>query len=136
MNNNRWFLNILTIFSILFIFYMTILPHSELGIGVSKGFINLNPFLIFKQDLTYSSLVVNDLGNILLFVPFGFLLTMRFPHLKLSKVVLFGCLLSITIECIQLFMANRCTDIDDIILNTFGALVGYLVCVGVRYIIK
>ncbi|WP_386081715.1 VanZ family protein [Terrilactibacillus laevilacticus] len=130
---SRWLSNALTIFSILFIFYMTILPHSELGIGVSKGFINLNPFLIFNQGLTYSSLVVNDFGNILLFVPFGFFLSIRFPQLKLSRVVLFGCLLSITIECIQLFMANRCTDIDDVILNTLGAFVGYLVWVGVRW---
>ncbi|MFD2618583.1 VanZ family protein [Terrilactibacillus laevilacticus] len=38
-----------------------------------------------------------------------------------------GCLLSISIECIQLFMANRCSDIDDVILNTLGAWVGYLV---------
>ncbi|WP_386082289.1 hypothetical protein [Terrilactibacillus laevilacticus] len=64
-------------------FYMTILPHSEIGIGVNKGFINLNPFLIFKQDLTYSNLIVNDLGSILLFVPFGFFLSIRLYPIKI-----------------------------------------------------
>jgi glycopeptide antibiotics resistance protein len=37
-----------------------------------------------------------------------------------------GALFSATIEWIQLFLPNRMTDINDVILNTTGAVVGYL----------
>ncbi|MES9793108.1 VanZ family protein, partial [Priestia megaterium] len=42
-----------------------------------------------------------------------------------KKICLVGMLLSMTIECIQLFLPNRWTDIDDVILNTIGTGIGY-----------
>lgn len=63
-------------------------------------------------------------GNIGMFLPIGFCtaLLWRKHHWWKSVLVGFGC--SVTIEFIQFFI-GRSTDIDDVILNTAGALLGY-----------
>lgn len=68
----------------------------------------------------------NIFGNILMFGPLGLLLPLLWKCFrKFSKTVLFGFLVSFAIECSQLFLA-RGTDIDDLILNTIGTMLGYL----------
>lgn len=74
----------------------------------------------------------NTLGNIVLFVPLGILLplvSVRFRSLK--RVLLLALCMSLTIEAIQLvlrFVGNpRAVDIDDVLLNTLGACLGYVV---------
>lgn len=63
--------------------------------------------------------------NIVLFIPLGILLP--YINIKMNKVrypVLIGMLFSLVIELSQL-VNNRSTDIDDFILNTVGAVIGY-----------
>ncbi|MFV3011587.1 VanZ family protein [Clostridium botulinum] len=74
----------------------------------------------------------NIFGNILMFGPLGLLLPLLWKHFrKFSKTVLFGFIVSFTIESSQLFLA-RGTDIDDLILNTIGTMLGYLAFVILR----
>jgi glycopeptide antibiotics resistance protein len=75
--------------------------------------------------------IQNILGNILLFIPLGFLLPMissRFDSVK--RAMLVGFLLSVGIESIQFLSrfvhVHRSVDIDDVLLNTLGASIGYL----------
>ncbi|GGH84251.1 glycopeptide antibiotics resistance protein [Pullulanibacillus pueri] len=117
--------NALLVLSILFILFFTFLPHSSLGIGVEKGHLNLNPLAMF-HFASFSSFIINNIGNVMLFIPFGFTLSMRLPNQNKWRIVGIGCLLSMMIEITQLFMPNRCTDIDDVILNTLGTFLGYL----------
>ena len=64
--------------------------------------------------------------NMLLFVPFGFLLPLLWKRERLvEKTVSIGFLFSLFIELIQLF-SFRATDIDDLLMNTLGTWVGYL----------
>ncbi|MNO15022.1 VanZ like family protein [compost metagenome] len=71
-------------------------------------------------------LVTNIFGNILIFAPLGFFLPLLWERFRaFSKTVLFGLVVSLVIECSQLFLV-RGTDIDDLILNTTGTVVGYL----------
>ncbi|MFS8601186.1 VanZ family protein [Priestia megaterium] len=120
--------NFLLVGSILFIIYLTTLPEPGLGIGVTGGS-NFIPFYTMGDLLFHSSFrefVINNIGNIILFMPFGFFLPLVFNNLgSWKKVCLVGMLLSMTIECIQLFLPNRWTDIDDVILNTIGTGIGY-----------
>jgi len=122
-------INVLFIGSILFIIKLTMFPEGLLGIGEEKGGVNLVPFhtigdLLFNHP--FSSFIVNNIGNIILFVPFGFLLPFKFKNISsLSKGCLLGMAFSILIEIVQLSMPNRWTDVDDVILNTLGAGVGY-----------
>ena len=75
--------------------------------------------------------------NILLFVPFGFLLPMiskRFKNLLLTTVT--GFVFSAGIETMQYITGRGLTEVDDVINNTSGALVGYILYVTVMWIYK
>ena len=63
--------------------------------------------------------------NILLFVPFGILLPMVSRHFKNPVItVAAGCLFSGTIEIMQYITGRGLTEVDDVITNTIGAVVG------------
>ncbi len=63
-------------------------------------------------------------GNIVMFVPLGFFPALLWRNWRWWKSALVGFCASFTIEFTQFFI-GRFTDIDDVILNTTGALVGY-----------
>jgi glycopeptide antibiotics resistance protein len=65
-------------------------------------------------------------GNIVMFVPLGLLLPMLFRRLRsLGSLVWRVALISAAIEALQLPTRVRATDVDDIILNVVGAVIGY-----------
>lgn len=68
----------------------------------------------------------NIIGNILLFVPFGFFTSYLLKLNKKSFIMFLTLLVSLVIETIQLKI-GRAFDIDDILLNFIGGFVGYLV---------
>lgn len=66
------------------------------------------------------------LGNIMMFIPFGFLGWVT-PELKKLKPLIFGFISCIVIvEALQYFTRMGIFEIDDIILNTFGVYIGWL----------
>ena len=84
--------------------------------------INLKPFAYMFSDLT------NSILNVLLFVPLGILLTMLWNRFKNPlRTLFFGLLVSVFIEFLQLF-TYRATDINDLMTNTLGTLIGW--CIG------
>jgi len=73
--------------------------------------------------------MVNILGNLAAFVPLGFLLAESRPELdQAGKVVLCSFLLSAFIEALQLASGQRIADIDDVLLNSLGGLLGFGMC--------
>lgn len=69
--------------------------------------------------------IINTGLNIMLFVPLGFLIpTIWNEYRSLKKVFLIGIGLSLVIEILQIF-TFRLTDIDDLITNTLGTIIGY-----------
>ncbi|MFD3496300.1 VanZ family protein [Streptomyces sp. NPDC058690] len=68
-------------------------------------------------------------GNVVLGVPFGFLLPVIFPRTRgFVRVVLMTAFVMLTVEIAQgLLVAGRAFDIDDVILNAAGAFLGYLI---------
>ncbi|MCA0983478.1 VanZ family protein [Halobacillus yeomjeoni] len=69
----------------------------------------------------------NLFGNILGFIPFGFLvpLVSRRQH-SLYTVGIYSFLVSLSFESLQLFLRVGSFDVDDLILNTLGGLCGYM----------
>jgi glycopeptide antibiotics resistance protein len=67
-------------------------------------------------------------GNIALLAPLGVLLPLIFTRLRgLIRITLLAALISLAIETVQgTFIAGRAFDVDDIILNTFGVALAYL----------
>lgn len=69
---------------------------------------------------------VNSVLNILLFLPLGVFLPFLYERFKSAKnVAVYGFLMSLSIELLQLFNAGI-TDVNDLIMNTLGAVLGYL----------
>jgi len=68
----------------------------------------------------------NILGNILPFIPMGILISINFYKLKgIIKTLLISLIFIVTIELIQFVTMLGYFDIDDIVLNLFGSLIGY-----------
>jgi len=94
---------------------------------------NLQLFAILQHSVQYwknndQSLryfIYNGLGNIAVFIPIGFFIPLTFRR-KLSLCILYGFLLSLCIELIQ-FPIGRWSDVDDLLLNTLGAIIGVLI---------
>ena len=69
--------------------------------------------------------LIGLLGNIAVFIPMGFFLPLLFRKADFKRTMLFGFSLSLCYELLQLPL-DRSTDIDDLILNTLGTLIGFL----------
>ncbi|MGN7758963.1 MULTISPECIES: VanZ family protein [Chryseobacterium] len=68
------------------------------------------------------------LGNIIMFIPFGFL-GWIFPRLRDLNALIYTFISSIIIiEALQYFTRMGIFEVDDIILNTFGVYLGWLLC--------
>lgn len=86
--------------------------------------LNLIPFQSFRRYWA-GAIIRNVGGNIFMFMPLGFLSSALFRNSTWKRALLIGLGMSLFIEIAQYFIM-RASDIDDIILNTTGALCGYL----------
>ena len=88
-----------------------------------------NNFIPFKEILRYSItsrlFLKNVIGNMLMFLPFGFFISYYLENKKPHLTILLTLIASIAIESVQLAI-GRVFDVDDIILNLLGGLLGYL----------
>jgi len=86
-------------------------------------------FLFHIQGYTPITWCKNVIGNIVLFVPMGFFLLFLFPKVRAWRFKKYIFIMASAIICIELFqlffMCGHC-DIDDLILNLFGASLGFL----------
>lgn len=83
--------------------------------------VNIIPFIDMVSDFSNACL------NILLFVPFGFLLPILWENFRnVKRVAFMGLITTFFIEISQIF-TFRTTDINDIITNTVGTMIGYYI---------
>ncbi|MFD2671151.1 VanZ family protein [Marinicrinis sediminis] len=86
---------------------------------------------LFKGDINLNIRIDNLVGNVLGFVPLGFMLPLIFSKLNRLWVVLLASFgLSLFYESGQMVFQLGSFDVDDLMLNTLGGLIGYL---PVRY---
>ena len=86
---------------------------------------NLIPFReMFRYDLGSRLFLKNVLGNIIMFLPYGFFTSYFLKEKKLLPILILTIVTSLTIECTQL-MIGRVFDIDDILLNIMGGVLGH-----------
>lgn len=92
---------------------------------------NLMPFETIRAMLSnYSHVpdvaIINLAGNILAFIPLGLLVPIILRSFEnIRRIFLLGVGTSLTIELIQFIFRVGAFDIDDILLNAAGAIVGY-----------
>lgn len=92
---------------------------------------NFTLFKTIRMYIDYSyklNSFENLVGNIVVFIPFGFLLPYVMKSGRNFFVMLFNAFLFVAgIEIFQLFSAFGAFDVDDILLNCFGAVIGYFI---------
>lgn len=124
---------------ILFIIYLIMMVYflffSEmLGRTPSDTYhYNLKPFTEIQRYMTnYKKLgsfyvILNLMGNVICFMPLGFVLPiLSDKNRNIFKVTLICLLCSITVELTQLISKLGSCDVDDVILNTSGGILGYI----------
>ena len=97
--------------------------------------INLVPFRTIASDWRTGGLpfLINFVGNIVAFMPVGILPPLiRTRKTEAWEMALFGLGLSVVIEGGQYLFSRRCADVDDLILNTLGAVLGYAMVLAIR----
>lgn len=96
-----------------------------------------NNFIPFKEILRYKVgspyFYWNVVGNILIFMPFGFFISLYLNSQKVNRPLLITFITSLTIELVQMFI-GRSFDVDDILLNCVGGICGFLLFIGLSAI--
>ena len=120
------------ILSIVYIFLLfQLLTMVELN--TNSGY-NLVPFTeIFRYKFGSSLFMYNVVGNILAFVIFGLIVSSYIKPKTCLAPFLTSLVVSTTVEFVQLNI-GRSFDVDDIILNVLGGIIGYLLYIGLTAI--
>ena len=85
-------------------------------------FVEIRRFWIYREQLGTFAVFSNIFGNVIGFLPFGFILPVIFRRMNSGFLIcVSGFILSLTVEVIQLVTKVGCFDVDDMILNTLGA---------------
>lgn len=112
--------------SLSFVIYILSLFYLVTFQDVNYGTSNFTPFKeIFRYDIGSKLFIKNVLGNILLFVPLGFYAGYYTKSKKIIPMFIIVAISSAVIEFTQLNI-GRTFDIDDIILNVVGGIIGSL----------
>lgn len=96
------------------------------------------PFKTIKNCLLTSAWKVQIIGNIVLLMPIPLFIGFLSKNFSIKKTLLAGIFTSISIELIQLItniitqFPNRVADIDDILLNSVGTILGIIVFVTIK----
>ena len=130
LNGNRKFCLHREIISLIFIIYILCLYHVVTFQDINYGTNNFIPFKeIFRYSIGSAKFVRNIVGNIVLFIPFGFFGSYYLKTKKMVTPMVVTLVTSTTIEVVQYYI-GRVFDIDDIILNVLGGIIGFLLYVG------
>ncbi|MBQ7795038.1 MAG: VanZ family protein [Lachnospiraceae bacterium] len=93
-------------------------------------FKEIRRFIVHRGVLGYKAVALNIVGNVVAFMPFGFILPEVWDQLnRWYTITCLGFIFSLCIELAQLVSRVGSFDVDDLLLNTIGAMVGYFVFV-------
>ncbi len=96
--------------------------------GTATGPANFMPFKTIANYLSSKGLIIagiNLIGNIVLLLPIGFLAPLAYKSLTWKKALLLAIGAGLAIETLQAVLNVGIFDIDDVILNAIGAIIGY-----------
>ena len=138
----RAFGKVLFLLYVGFLIYFLFLAEWYGRTGVSEEyrynlelFREIKRFIIYRDQLGAFAVFANLAGNILIFVPYGFFISIASRSRGFFKTLFFSMGLSLCVEITQLFSRVGSFDVDDILLNTVGGVVGYiifLICNAIR----
>ena len=100
-------------------------------------FKEISRFFTYRKVLGTEAVLLNIVGNVAAFVPFGiFLPIFSVRCKKMWRTVFYSFELSLLVEVLQLVSRVGSFDVDDLILNTVGGLIGFLLYLLGMHIIR
>ena len=125
---------ILFVLYILFLIYFLIFSewYGREGVSVDYRynlvlFREIQRFWHYRDQVGWYAMFANIFGNVLVFLPLGYFLPMASKYRSFFDTVFYSFVLSLCVEVFQLLSKVGCFDVDDLLLNTVGGALGYLI---------
>ena len=93
---------------------------------------DFHPFWSYNRP----ELLMENIMNVVAFIPVGMLLCVAFKQMTWWKALLIGCSISISIESLQLLFMRGFSEVDDVMHNTVGCLIGWFMVKGSRLMVR
>ena len=130
LKGNKKFVLHKELMALIFILYILCLYYVVTAQDINYGGVNLIPFKeMFRYEFGSYKFMKNIIGNILLFIPYGFFSSYYLNNKKTGTNVMLCLIATFCIESIQYYI-GRVFDIDDIILNVLGGFIGCILYVA------
>lgn len=112
--------------------------HEDTFLAYAQSNVNLQPFKTIRNYLYVAvrttqwgmlrHIIINLLGNVMMFVPLGFFLPLNWQRFRpFWKLLLWVIGIIAMVELVQLVTMLGSLDVDDLILNVVGASIGFLI---------
>lgn len=96
-------------------------------------FNEINRFIVYREQLGMKAFMLNVVGNCVAFIPGGFLLPVISRRCRsFISCTLVGFVISFFIECTQLIFRVGSFDVDDLMLNTLGVAIGFIMNAAIK----
>lgn len=89
-------------------------------------FKEIKRFWNYREQLGVMAVLENLLGNVVIFIPFGFFMPIGSRFRSFIVTTFYGFGISLCVELFQLVIKVGCFDVDDLLLNTIGSGLGYM----------
>ena len=91
-------------------------------------FREIRRFIQYRHILGTTAVLINVAGNVAVFIPFGAALPALFERIRgFGQVLILSFATSLAAETMQLVLKVGCFDVDDLLLNTIGGCLGYVI---------
>lgn len=105
--------------------------------GYESAGYELSPFWSYTAiQEGRTELLTENIMNVVVFIPVGLLLCIAFKQMTWWKAILIGCGISVTIEALQFFFMRGFSELDDVMHNTLGCLIGWCMVKGSRFKVR
>jgi len=121
----KWSSVLLLIEYVFLVFCSTVIFRST---GETRQY-DFHPFWSYDRP----DLLIENIMNVIVFIPIGLLLGCAFKQTTWWKALLIGCSISITIEALQFWFMKGFSEVDDVMHNTVGCLLGWFMVKGSRF---
>ena len=92
---------------------------------------------LYGNSIKWKKIVlVENIMNVVVFVPLGMLFRTALPLIKIGHVLGAVCLISVSIELLQILLNRGFGEIDDVFHNTIGCVIGFYLVKCIEYLYK
>lgn len=128
---------LLCFWSFIIIIYATIILFGfPIEFNPERYILNLRPLKWLLEGHIKQRIITEIRPNIMIFIPFGFFTPIAFKQMrKLYMTALAAFIVTLSVESFQYFI-GRSSDVDDLIANLLGGIIGYLVYKIFSYILR